>query len=164
MTAVGAEELKRAMTHFGSGVTVVSTNYDGLAHAMTATAFCSVSLEPPMVLVCVARHTRFHPAVLATKQWAVSILSAEQAPAARHLSTSGRDLATQLDQFPHRPAPVSGAPILNGSLAWLDCVTSATHEAGDHTIIVGTVLQAGEESANATPLAYYRGVYSDALT
>lgn len=160
--AGSAAALRHVMGHFASSVTVVAALVDGIGHAMTATAVCSVSLEPPLVLVCVGKDSRFHPAVLRAGTWALSILSDVQGPYARHFARKGRDLLTQFDAVPHRAAPVSGAPVLDGSLAWLDLRTYAAYDAGDHTILVGEVLAASDESVTGVPLTYYAGAYSDA--
>lgn len=152
------------MARFAAGVTVVTARHDGIAHALTATAFASVSLKPPLVLVCISRTSRFHDAVTSTGAWAVSVLAAEQEPLARHFSHRGRDLLTQFDGVVHEPAPHSGAPLLGGALAWLDCQTWAGYDGGDHTILVGLVVETGEgpigdESWAGLPLTYYRGTY-----
>ncbi len=155
-----AEAMRRAMADFASGVTIVTARWQGVAYAMTATAFCSVSLDPPLVLVCVAKTSRFHTSVSRADGWAVSLLAADQEPVARHFSNRGRNLLTQFDQVPSSPAPLSGAPLVDGALAWLECVTDARHDAGDHTIVVGRVLRTSGESAGGEPLTYYRGSYS----
>lgn len=148
------------MADFAAGVTIVTTRVDGVAHAMTATAFCSVSLEPPLVLICVSRASRFHQAVTSADGWAVSLLAHDQEPIARHFANRGRDLRTQFAAVPHTDAPVAGAPLVEGALAWMECVTHAKHDAGDHTILVGRVLRMSEESGKDAPLTYYRGTYS----
>lgn len=154
------EALRRVMADFASGVTIVTTVWQGVPHAMTATAFCSVSLEPPLVLVCVSRASRFHRAVTSAEHWAVSLLSHDQEPVARHFANRGRDLATQFDDVPHAPAPVSAAPLVKDALAWLECTTHAQHDGGDHTILVGRVLRTSDESSPGRPLTYHRGTYS----
>jgi len=156
--------LRRTMARFAAGVTLVTTVHEGLAHALTATAVTSVSLEPPLVLVCVSRASRFHPAVLASGTWAVSILPADAEPLARRFSHRGRDLLTQFEGVAYEPAPHSGAPVLSGALAWLDCQTWAAYDGGDHTIVVGQVVATGveadgEESLARRPLTYYRSTY-----
>ncbi len=158
-----AEALRRVMADFASGVTIVTTRWQDVAHAMTATAFCSVSLDPPLVLVCVSRASRFHPAVTGAGQWAVSLLSQDQESVARHFANSGRDLRTQFDAVAHHPAPVSGAPVIDGALGWLECRTHAAYDGGDHTILVGRVLQTSEHPLDARPLTYHRGTYSPAV-
>lgn len=162
--AVGSgDALRHVMSAFIAGVTIVSTIWEGVAHAMTATAFSSVSLEPPLVLVCVSRKSRFHAAVLGAGRWAVSLLRSDQEQIARHFANRGRDLKTQFNQVAHRPAPASGAPLIDGAHAWLDCETLATYEGGDHTIVVGHVVRASREAPSGWPLAYYRGSYLDPI-
>ncbi len=155
-----AEALRHVMGHFASGVTVVTALAGGQKHAMTATAICSVSLEPPLILVCVGHSSRFHDAVLSSGSWAVSILTSGQEPLARHFSQRGRPLATQFDGIAHSSAPKSGAPVLTDCLVWLDCRTREAYDGGDHTILLGELVAAGEQAAFAPPLTYYRGSYS----
>lgn len=157
---VPAEELRHAMADFVSGVTLVTTHWQGMPHAMTATAFCSVSLTPPLVLVSVGKQSRFHHAVTQSGAWAVSFLSTDQEHLARYFSLSGRDLATQFEGVAHHPAPYSQSYLPDGAQAWVDCVTHSVHDAGDHTLLVGRVVGTGRESSNAAPLTYHRGTYS----
>jgi flavin reductase (DIM6/NTAB) family NADH-FMN oxidoreductase RutF len=163
-----AEALRHVMGQFASGVTIVTAVRDGVRHAMTATAVCSVSLNPPLILVCVSKASRFHAAITETEAWAVSLLAAGQEAIARHFANRGRDLGTQFDRVPHSLAPASRAPLIDGALAWLDCTTFATHDGGDHTIVVGQVVRAsrtGElEDPGAPPLTYFRGAYSSGGT
>ncbi|HZC25705.1 MAG TPA: flavin reductase family protein, partial [Actinopolymorphaceae bacterium] len=91
---------RAAMARFASGITVTTTRADGVDHAMTASAFTSVSLRPPLVLVCVEKVARFHAAVLASECWGVSVLAASDHAVATWLATRGRSLATQLDGIP----------------------------------------------------------------
>ena len=153
-------EFRQTMAAFASGVTVVTTRWQGVAHAMTATAFCSVSLDPPLVLVCVSRQSRFHAAVTQAGGWAVSLLSAGQEGVARHFANSGRRLQTQFDELPHTPGPVTDAPLIDGALGWLECTTYGMHDGGDHTILVGRVERSSRDQALKEPLTYYRGTYS----
>lgn len=140
---VPPQVFRAAMGHLTGGVCVVSAVRAGVLHAMTATALSSVSLSPPLVLVCVGHRARFHAAIIEAGRWAVSILSAEQTEIAEHFANSGRDLATQFDRVPHRVGPQSGGAVIDGSSAWLDCLTEAAYPAGDHTVVVGRVVAAG---------------------
>jgi flavin reductase len=151
------------MANFIAGVTVVSAVWQDIAHAMTATAFCSVSLEPPLVLVCVSKKSRFHGAVLNAGRWAVSLLRSDHEPLARHFAHRGRDLKTQFDRVRHRAAPFSGAPLIEGAHAWLDCDTYTTYDGGDHTIVLGLVVRASQGAPSGRPLAYYQGSYLDPI-
>ncbi|MDN5724992.1 MAG: flavin reductase family protein [Propionibacteriales bacterium] len=153
------DRLRRTMAEFLTGVTVVTTTGLTVPHAMTANAVTSVSLSPPLVLVCVAHRASFHTAVIASGVWAVSMLSAEQSAVARHFATSGRDLITQFDQVPTFLG-ATGAPVLSEANAWLEARTQQVHEAGDHSIVVGEVVATGVKSVTSGPLAYHRGSYA----
>ena len=136
MSDVDQAAFRRAAGQFPGGIVVVTTSG---GHAMTVSAFASVSLEPPLVLFCAEKIARFHDAVLAAGAWAVSILGEDAEKTARWLATRGRPLAGQLDGLPHHPGRVTGAPVLDGAVAALECQTYAVYEAGDHSIIVGQV-------------------------
>jgi flavin reductase (DIM6/NTAB) family NADH-FMN oxidoreductase RutF len=153
------DAFRQVVSHFASGVTVVTTVADGVDHAMTASAFTSVSLEPLMVLVCVHKEARFHDAVLLTGTWGVSLLDASGRRAAQWFATKGRPLIGQLDRYPHHRGPVTGAPLLDPALAWLECRTVAVHDGGDHDIVVGEVVGVDLGGPDADPLVYYRGGY-----
>ena len=150
---------RAALGRFATGVTVVSTVSDGIDYAMTANAVTSVSLDPPMVLVCVYQDARFHDAVLASGEWGVSILAADARPSAVWLATHGRPLAGQLDPVPHHRGPVTGVALVDGSLATLECRTVATHPAGDHTVVIGEVVAIDLPDHATDALTYYRGQY-----
>lgn len=158
---VTPELLRSVMAEFSSGVTVVSTHWRGADHAITATAFCSVSLEPPLVLVCVGKASRFHSVITEADGWAVSLLSHVQGWVGRHFADSGRDLSTQFSRVPHNRAARSRAPLPLGSRGWLDCTTYARHDGGDHTIVVGRVVEVGRPADLEAPLTYHRATYSD---
>jgi flavin reductase (DIM6/NTAB) family NADH-FMN oxidoreductase RutF len=127
---------RRAAGQFASGIVVVTT---ATGHAMTVSAFASVSLDPPLVLFCAEKIARFHDAVLEAGSWAVSILAEDDEKTARWLATRGRPLDGQLDDLAHHPGPATGAPVLDGALAVLECQTEAVYDGGDHSIIVGRV-------------------------
>ncbi len=150
---------RRAMGRFATGVVVTSCVVDGVDHAMTANAFTSVSLEPLLVLVCVETEARYHEAVLEAGQWGVSILPASFRGAAQWLSTQGRPLHGQLDPVPSFSGPLTGAALLHGALATLECRTAAVHPGGDHSIVVGAVLDVQLADDPGPALLYYRGDY-----
>lgn len=154
-----SELLRHAMSQLSSGVAIVSTVWQGRLHAMTATAVCSVSLDPPLILVCVSRTSRFSAAILSSGRWAVSLLAADQEAVARHFADRGRDLLTQFDAVPYARGSRTDAPLVEGTLAWLECETFSVHDGGDHSIVVGRVLDAGT-GASLAPLTYHRGRYS----
>jgi flavin reductase (DIM6/NTAB) family NADH-FMN oxidoreductase RutF len=159
---VDTAAFRAALGRFASGVTVVATvdPDDGLDHALTASAFTSVSLDPPLVLVSINRGSRFHDPVLRSGRWAVSLLSREGKAAATWFATSGRPLADQLERVPHRRGDQTGAALVSDALAWLECETWAVYDGADHALVVGAVLHAEvDESAN-DPLLYYRSHYA----
>lgn len=157
-TAVDDRAFRGALGRFASGVTVVSTVLDGVDHLMTASAFTSVSLDPPQVLVCSHRVSRFHAAVLESGTWGVSILAEDGRDASAWFAHRGRTLAEQLDGIAHHRG-ANGAALLEDSLAWLECRTHAVHDGGDHSIIVGDVTAASVRDDVDTPLLYYRSHY-----
>ena len=146
------------MGHFASGVTVATTRVGSFDHAMTASAFTSVSVDPVMVLVCVDKEARFRDAVVESGTWAASILSTSGRRAADWFATKGRPLVGQLDRYPHHRG-VTGAALLDGALAWLECRTAAVYDGGDHDIVLGAVLAATEGDRDAAPLLYHRSRY-----
>ncbi len=154
---------RRVIGHFATGVTVVTTVVDDLDHAMTASAFTSVSLAPTLVLVCVDKDARFHDAVLNSGQWGVSILSADDRRAAEWLATQGRPLIGQLDRYEHHRGHATGAALLDTAIAWLECRTTAVYDGGDHDIVLGAVhgLALNRNHDHARPLLYYRGRYRE---
>jgi flavin reductase len=156
---IDPDAFRKAVGRFATGVTVVTTRVDGVDHAMTASAFTSVSLEPLLVLVCVDKEARFHDAVLESGTWAVSILDHAGRRAADWFATKGRPLIGQLDRFPHRRGGATGAALLDDSLAWLECRSTAVYDGGDHDIVVGEVLDAEIDDGDDAPLVYYRSHY-----
>ena len=157
MTVDGAS-YRRAAGQFASGIVVVTT---GVGHAMTVTAFTSVSLDPPLVLFCAEKIARFHDTVLAEGTWAVSIVAEDDEKAVRWLATRGRPLSGQLDGVAHHPGPVTGAPVLDNALATLECRTTAVYDGGDHSIVVGEVLAVTgpDEPSTRGALLHYAGGY-----
>jgi len=156
---VDEASLRRALGRFATGVCVATTVHREVDHAMTVSAFTSVSLEPPLVLVCVELEARFHEAVTASGLWAVSVLQADARPAAEWLSTRGRPLHGQLNRVPHRRGPLTGAALLEQSLAAMECRTEAIHPGGDHSIVVGEVIGVWIRANTGGPLLYHRGDY-----
>ncbi len=156
--AVDQAAFRGALSRFASGVTVVSTVHDGVDHAMTASAFTSVSLIPPLVLVCSNKGSRFHEAVSQTGVWAVSVLAEAGREASAWFAHRGRPLESQFDNIAHHRSP-GGLALLDDGLAWLECTTEVAHDSGDHVIIVGRVNWANFREADDDPLLYYRSHY-----
>ncbi len=154
---VRADLFKAALRRFASGVAVVTCRVDQVDHAMTATAFSAVSLDPPLVLVCVNRRSRFAEALAHTDRWGVGILDEAADSAARWFAMSGRPLVGQLDRVEHHRAAGEVA-LLDDALARLTCRTHEVVTAGDHDIVIGAVETADVSSARL-PLLYWDGAY-----
>ena len=150
---------RQAAGRLPTGILIVGTTLEGIDHVMTVSAFSSVSLDPLLVLFCAEKIARFHDAVLAAGSWAVSVLDEDSEKISRWLSTRGRPLAGQLDEVPHHPGPLTGAPILDRALSALECRTTAVHDGGDHSIVVGEVIGVAGPRSPGRPLLYYAGRY-----
>lgn len=128
---------RTALGRFGTGITVVTTTTPTGPIAITANSFASVSLEPPMVLWCVAKPSERYDIFVNAQHYAIHIIAENQQDLAVHFAQSGRDFSNA-DWTPD----ANGVPILSGCVARFDCSQAALHDAGDHTIIVGNVSQA----------------------
>jgi flavin reductase (DIM6/NTAB) family NADH-FMN oxidoreductase RutF len=149
------------MGRLAGGVAVIGTAHDGTCYGMTVNSFVSVSLDPLLVLFCCERDASLHGPVLASGVWGVSILSAEQQDLARWFATRGIPGEDQFRGRPHRCGQLTGVPLLEGSLAWFECRTWATYDGGDHTIVVGEVLDLALGNDGAA-LLYHRSAYAAA--
>ncbi|MFI0451067.1 flavin reductase family protein [Actinomadura sp. 6N118] len=150
---------RQVVGRFATGVAVVTTVADGADHAMTVNAFTSVSLDPLLVLFCAEKISRFHEFVLDSGLWAVSVLAEEMRDASNWFATRGRVLDGQLDDWPHTRGPITGAPVFTAAVAALECRTHAVHDGGDHSIVVGEVLNLDIPDPSGKPLIFYDGTY-----
>jgi flavin reductase (DIM6/NTAB) family NADH-FMN oxidoreductase RutF len=155
---VGAADLRRAMGHFATGVTVVtSVGADGAPVGTTASAVTSLSLDPPLILVCLDRASVTLAAISAHGAFAVNVLAARQ----QHLSAAfaRRGLAAAWDGVRHRRGR-TGSPRLDGVLASLECTVEHRVDGGDHEIVVGRVRDVETTAADIAPLLFWRGRYA----
>jgi 3-hydroxy-9,10-secoandrosta-1,3,5(10)-triene-9,17-dione monooxygenase reductase component len=151
---VDAEEFRDVMARFPTGVTVVATvNQEGQPRGLTVNSLTSVSLDPPLVLVCIDRASSSHDCVVASGTYAVSILAGDQGHLARRFAVD-----PSAERFGEVGWP-TGDPVLFGAAGWLGCAIEAVHPGGDHSIVVGRVEAAGVSDADA--LAFYRGHFED---
>lgn len=148
-------KLRNVFGRFATGVTVVTVpTPDGAGHGMTANSFTSVSLRPPLVLVCVDRSTDTHSLLLAAGVFGVSILPADRADLSDRFARNPDHSLTGLDLR----AVATGAPILVESLAFLDCRIQTVHPGGDHDIVVGEVA-AADLASEDDPLIFFSSRY-----
>ncbi|MBT2413731.1 flavin reductase [Streptomyces sp. ISL-12] len=168
---VSNDEFRAAMSRLASGVVLVTAQEPPLDPddpsaplgedvGMTATAFLSVSLDPPLVLVSLREGSRMDDLLDEQPRWAVSVLSESQRHIAGRFAMKGR-LSDRLlfEDIPYVRGEQSGAPLVGGALATLECHTEQRVSAGDHTLVIGRVLTAGVPSAEGGPLTYFRGRY-----
>lgn len=161
-------EFRKAMGQFATGVTIITVDLEaehgvqseahGEVHGMTANAFASVSLDPPLVLVCVDHSTRTHAHLHARKRFGINVLCEDQRAISEYYARPERDhehaeteAGARFDRTKH------GTPVLHGALAYLECRLHSAHVAGDHTIFIAevedVVVREGE------PLLFFRGKY-----
>jgi flavin reductase (DIM6/NTAB) family NADH-FMN oxidoreductase RutF len=156
--AFSASDFRNALGAFATGVTVITSRGEDHAYGMTANAFSSVSLDPPLVLVCVISGTTGAETIERNRNFAVNILGAHQEPISRYFSSRDRPQgAAAFEEIPHRTL-ATGCPILEGVAGYLDCRLAAAHEAGDHVIYIGEVLAIGHDG-EVEPLLFHGGSY-----
>jgi len=156
---VESQDFKDALARFPSGVTVVTIQTEDGPHGMTASAFCSLSMDPPLVLVCVKKGNRTHDKLENAAGFAVNILDKSQVTHSNRFAGWPPEGEGPWDNVSHSPAPESGAPFLDGAIASLDCTLYGTREGGDHTIFIGQVenTELRGNPDDPQPLLYYRG-------
>lgn len=146
---------RQVMGHFCTGITIVTAMDGEQPVGFTAQSFTSVSLDPPLVLLCPGKASSTWPRIKEAGRFCVNILADDQEALCRAFATSGAD---KFKGVGWKPGPRSGAPVLDDVLAWADCELTAEHDAGDHTIAVGQVLDLGVRD-HAGPLLFFRGGY-----
>ena len=162
--SVDPATFKAVMGQWPSGVTVVTTVDDAGPAGMTASSFSSVSLNPPLVSVCVARHLAMHTRIDQAGVFAVNILSKNNVDDGRRFAGMLPGVTDKFQGVQHHTA-ATGSPLLANTLGWVDCKLWARHDGGDHTIFVGEVLDAGIDKT-AAPLLYHSrswGQFADML-
>jgi flavin reductase (DIM6/NTAB) family NADH-FMN oxidoreductase RutF len=151
----GAEEFRSVMGHFATGVTIVtSRDPEGGPVGLTVNAFASVSLDPVLVLVCIHRTASGHDPLLGAGHFAVNVLDEHQEALARRFATadaSERFLETDVTDGP------LGSPLLPGALAWLECSVRDVFPGGDHSIVLGEVVEC--QAHPGRPLLFFRGTF-----
>ena len=146
---------RKIMGHFATGVTVVTTRVGDQMHGMTANAVTSLSLDPPLVLVCVEKRAAMFEHLRESRCFAMNILAENQQDISNRFAMKGPKEFGDLDWF----AETTGAPILRQSLAYADCKVVDIAPGGDHDIFIGQILGGGLLNAAEKPLLYYAGAY-----
>ena len=152
------DEFRQVMGRFATGVTIVTSRLGEELHGMTANAVTSVSLEPPLVLICIDKSADSHDIIESSGIFALSILGLEQEGLSNDFAVKEGAAAHRLGGVPHHTR-ATGAPIIDGSLAYLDCRVVESYTGGDHTVFIGEVVDAGRLNDQG-PLIFYQGSYS----
>ncbi|GAB6984873.1 flavin reductase family protein [Nocardioides pyridinolyticus] len=152
-----ARRFRDVLGRFASGVTVVTGMSGGEPAGMTCQSFSSVSLEPPLVMFIPAKSSRAWPLIQRSGRFCVNFLAADQAELSNTMASRGLDKFADVKWTPSRE---TGSPMLDGALAQVDCSIQAVHEAGDHYLVVGRVLDLiAHDEGEQEPLLFYRGEY-----
>jgi flavin reductase (DIM6/NTAB) family NADH-FMN oxidoreductase RutF len=156
--SLNSSEFRKAMGCFATGVTIITVDLDAEIHGMTANAFASVSLDPPLVLVCVDHNTRTHAHLHARKRFGINVLGEGQRAISEYYARVERDHEhAEAEAGAHFDRTKHGTPMLHGALAFLECRLHSAQVAGDHTIFIAevedVVVREGE------PLLFFRGKY-----
>lgn len=154
--SVSSDDLKKALSWWTTGVTVVTASASDRIHGMTVSAFSAVSLDPPLVLVCADKASLTHPVIAEGRVFAVNILARDQEELSQRFA-SKQDEHRRFEGLAYRTGK-TGAPLLDDTVAALDCRVVAAHDAGDHVIYVGEVEEV-QLSADREPLLYQGGGY-----
>jgi flavin reductase (DIM6/NTAB) family NADH-FMN oxidoreductase RutF len=151
--AVDDAQFKMAMSHFASGVTIVTTDHDGRSYGLTVASFASLSLHPPLVLVCIEKAVKSHDAIIASQKFGISILGSEQSDVSNRFASKVDDkfagTATRRGEL--------GIPLIEGALCTIECTLRDQLPGGDHTIFVGEVKDV--QAREGAPLVYFRSGY-----
>ncbi len=154
---VTADEFKQVMRRWASTVTIITTRVDDFIYGLTATAFSSLTVNPPEVFISINKQTRTHPLMEQSGIFCVNFLS----PSMTHISDrfAGRHPSEERFQDVRFRSEVTGAPVLSDAIAYLDCRVARALDAGDHTIFIGEVVAAAVQDAEQSPLLYFNGAY-----
>ncbi len=151
------ENLKAVMRHFPQGVTVVTIPSTDRPLGITVGSFTSISLNPPLILVSVAKGTTFHDLILNSKSFAVNILASDQADQSERFAGKVPQGEDRFRNVRYRPG-ANGSPLMENAASWIECNNWKTIDAGDHSIILGEVTDCGT-GRETTPLLYFNRQY-----
>ena len=153
---IDSARFRTILGHFATGVTVVTGHGPDGPAGLAANSFTSVSLDPPLVLVCMAHTSSTWPAIRDSGHFAVNILGEHQEDTCRRFGARSGDRFEGVGWT----AGKTGSPVLHEAIAFVDCVIDAEHDAGDHVIVGGRVLDVGQPAEGGGPLLFWRGGYS----
>jgi 3-hydroxy-9,10-secoandrosta-1,3,5(10)-triene-9,17-dione monooxygenase reductase component len=148
-------KFKEAMSTFATGITVVAGIEDGKPVGFTCQSFVSLSIDPPYIAVAPARTSTSWPRIAKAGSFCVNVLGEHQRELCQGFAVSG---GNKFDGVAWSPAPETGSPLIEGSLAWVDCSVELVHDAGDHELIIGRVLDL--DVGEGLPLLFFRSKFA----
>ena len=151
--AIDQDEFRRVLGHFASGVTVVTISHEDVLYGITVSSFASLSLSPPLVLICIDQRVTSHAALQGAGSFAVNILVEDGERLSRHFASREPDKFKGIAYH----MGLTGAPLLDDALALIECRIVGQAPGGDHTIFIGEVVAAS--TSHGKPLIYYRSGY-----
>jgi flavin reductase (DIM6/NTAB) family NADH-FMN oxidoreductase RutF len=155
MAGISETDFRSAMATFAAGVTVITTiDAAGKPAGLTATAFSSVSKNPPLCLVCVAKSADAYAALHGAGRFAVNFLASTEEFVSGQFAVHGID---KFEGIPWEPGPATGCPLVTGTIGAVECTTHAIHDAGDHDVLIGAIQNV--VTTPGEPLIYFRGRY-----
>jgi 3-hydroxy-9,10-secoandrosta-1,3,5(10)-triene-9,17-dione monooxygenase reductase component len=152
--AIAPEHYRATLGHFCSGITIVTAAGNDGPSGFTCQSFSALSLDPPLILLCPGKGSTSWPKIEAAGSFCVNILAEDQEELCRGFAMRGSDKFAGIGWT---PGLSTGAPVIAGSLAWIECQLEATHDAGDHVVAVGRVLEM--KAHDGRPLLFFRGGY-----
>lgn len=154
---ISTEQFRDAAGHFASGVTVIGTLQDQELFGTTASAVLSLSMDPPMMLVCLNRSSSTHDVIAENGEFSISILNREQSHLARHFASKAADKYDGIEvDYIH------GLPVIHDAITAMTCTVESTTAGGTHTVFLGRVTAL--QTTDGEPLAYYRGGFGSFVT
>ncbi len=148
-------QFKHALSHFASGVTIVTTEHEGTDYGLTVASFASLSLSPPLVLVCISKSSSSHEPIVESGKFGVSILGSDQESVSGRFASRGGDKFAGLDVR----RGTLGVPLVGNALATLECRVRDQVVGGDHSIFIGEVVDT--QTREGAPLLYFRAAYRE---
>lgn len=153
-----SEELRNSMRYWLTGVTVVTSSFNNLEHGMTVSSFTSLSLEPPQILISLQKNSRTHDLIMRSSVFGITILAADQEDISNIFAGRKTDLEDRLSDLKTFKLS-TGAPFLEGGIAFFDCKVVTTIGSGTHSIFVAEVLETQTGRVDIDPLIYYNREY-----
>ncbi|HEY3993790.1 MAG TPA: flavin reductase family protein [Ktedonobacteraceae bacterium] len=154
--SIESAEFRRVLGHFATGVTVITTQHQNQLHGTTVSSFCSLSLDPAQILVCLDRQATIHELISASGIFGVNILAEHSETLSRHFAHRVPDKFSGVEYN----LGLLGVPLLEDALATLECRVVTRYPGGDHSIFIGEVVASGAHAHAAHPLLFFRSKYS----